>query len=217
MGNAQPQKVVRALLERGGSTYAEAAGIHLVDKPSPLFRLLVLASLLSKPIAADMAVAAARELATAGYRTPRAMIAASWQDRVDALGRAHYRRYDESTATRLGESAELVLERYHGDLRELAAAAGEDTAKAGGLLQDFPGIGPTGADIFLREVQAVWPWVRPYVDAKVTEAARKLHLPHTARSLTDLAGTDDLSRLSAALIRVLLDDEFAAAITSATA
>ncbi len=32
------------------------------------------------------------------------MSEASWQDRVDALGRGHYRRYDERTATmRLGE------------------------------------------------------------------------------------------------------------------
>jgi hypothetical protein len=33
--------------------------------------------------------------------------------------RAHYRRYDESTATALGEGAQLLIDRWHGDLRRL--------------------------------------------------------------------------------------------------
>jgi hypothetical protein len=64
------------------------------------------------------------ELSTVGYRTPRAMRAASWQDRVDALGRGHYRRYDERTATMLGDGASLVSERWRGDLRRLRASPG---------------------------------------------------------------------------------------------
>ena len=51
----------------------------------------MLATLLSAPIPADTAVAAARELFAAGDRNPKAMSEASWQDRVDALGRGHYR------------------------------------------------------------------------------------------------------------------------------
>jgi len=50
---------------------------------------------------------------------------ASWQDRGDALGRGHYRRYDERTATMLGDAADLCLERWHGDLRRLHAEAGD--------------------------------------------------------------------------------------------
>ena len=47
------------------------------------------------------------------------MSEAGWQDRVDALGRAHYRRYDERTATMLGDGADLLSGRWHGDLRKL--------------------------------------------------------------------------------------------------
>ena len=95
---------VRELLAGHGTTYAEEAGIKLADKPAPLYQLLVLATLLSARISADIAVAAARELFAAGYRSLAAMTEASWQDRVDALGRGHYRRYDERTATMLGNS-----------------------------------------------------------------------------------------------------------------
>jgi len=49
------------------------AGIRLADRPEPLYQLLVLSTLLSAPISADVAIAAARELFAAGYRSPKAM------------------------------------------------------------------------------------------------------------------------------------------------
>src|SRR5258708_11631331 len=100
--------IVRELLTRHGRLYAEDAGIRLADRPGPLYQLLVLATLLSAPITADTAVAAARELFAAGYRSAKAMSEASWQDRVDALGRGHYRRYDARTPTMLGAAAHLL-------------------------------------------------------------------------------------------------------------
>ena len=114
---AAPGALKAALLDRYGRTYAEDAGIRLADKPAPLYQLLVLATLLSARISSDIAITAARELFAAGYTTPKAMQEASWQERVDALGRAHYRRYDERTATMLGDGGELLNERWHGDLR----------------------------------------------------------------------------------------------------
>jgi hypothetical protein len=195
--------IVRVLLERCGQTYAEQAGIKLADLPSPLYRLLVLATLASAPISADIAVQAARALSEAGYRTPRAMLAASWQDRVDALGRGHYRRYDESAATQLGDGAALLCERWHGDLRRLHDEAAGDARGVAALLTEFPGLGPTGAGIFLREAQGVWPGLSPYLDHKVLAGAAKLGLPRDAAALARLAGpAPQLARLAAALVRV---------------
>jgi endonuclease III len=194
-----------ALLDRFGQTYAQEAGIRLADKPSPLYELLVLATLLSARISADIAVAAARELFKAGYRTPQAMREASWQDRVDALGRGHYKRYDERTATMLGDGAALAIERWHGDLRRLRDEAGGEPGPIGSRLQEFPGIGPSGAAIFLREVQAVWPSVAPYLDDRVRQGARELGLPDSPETLAKRAGSDqELARLAAALVRVTL-------------
>lgn len=193
---------VRALLDRYGQTYAQQAGIRLADTPSPLYRLLVLATLLSARISADVAVDAARELSAAGFRTPRAMRDATWQQRVDALGRGHYRRYDERTATMLGDGAELLLSRWRGDLRRLRDDADGSVPRLRELLVEFPGIGPTGADIFLREVQGVWPDAAPYVDERVSAEARRLRLPGSAASLARLVPSGDLPRLAAALVRV---------------
>jgi endonuclease III len=213
--NPRPELIVRELLSRHGRRYAEDAGIRLADRPGPLYQLLVLANLLSARISADIAVAAARELFQAGYRTPKAMSEASWQDRVDALGRGHYRRYDERTATMLGDGADLLTTRWHGDLRRLRDDADGDVSRLAGLLTEFPGIGPTGASIFLREVQEVWPAVAPYVDAAVISGARRVGLPWDRESLAGLlGGSGQPAGLAAALVRVSLSQRAASEITA---
>jgi hypothetical protein len=208
--------IVRELLDRGGSLYAEEAGIKLADRPGPLYQLLVLATLLSAPIPAETGIAAARELFAAGYRSPKAMSEASWQDRVDALGRGHYRRYDERTATMLGDGADLLSGKWHGDLRRLRDRADGEPSAIASVLTEFSGIGPIGASIFLREVQDTWTSVAPYVDARVISGARRVRLPYDRESLAKLmADSGQPARLAAALVRVSLSQRLASDVTAA--
>jgi endonuclease III len=209
MAGDRNRELARKLLDRYGESFAEQAGIRLSDQPGPLYQLVVLTTLLSARITASVAVAAARELFAAGYRTPAAMARATWQQRVDALGRGHYRRYDERTATMLGDGAQLCLDRWHGDLRRLRADAGGQVGRVRTLLMQFPGIGPTGADIFVREVQGVWPEYEPFLDAKVRAGGAKLHLPSSPDALAGLVDRADLPRLASALVRVSLDRKVA--------
>ena len=212
---AKPELIVAELLNRHGRLYAEDAGIRLADRPGPLYQLLVLATLLSARTSADIAVAAARELFAAGYRTPKVMSEAGWQDRVDALGRGHYRRYDERTATMLGDGADLLSTKWHGDLRRLRDGSGGDVHRLASLLTEFPGIGPVGASIFLREVQEVWPAVAPYVDGAMTSGARRVGLPWDRESLAALLTSGGQpARLAAALVRVSLSQRAASEITA---
>ncbi|GAA4254420.1 HhH-GDP family DNA glycosylase [Dactylosporangium darangshiense] len=213
--STRDRHTVAVLLEQQGRTFAEEAGIRLADKPAPLYQLLVLSTLLSAPITSVVGIGAARELFATGYRTPRAMLQATWQDRVDALGRGHYRRYDERTATILADGAELCLSRWGGDLRRLHADAGAGAAGVRDRLTDFPGIGPTGADIFVREVQAVWADVAPFVDRRVTAGAERLHLPSTPEAIARLAERRRLPELTAALVRVGRDRKAADAVLAA--
>ncbi|HIW46851.1 MAG TPA: endonuclease [Candidatus Yaniella excrementigallinarum] len=197
-------QTVETVLERFGTTFVEQAKIPLKDKPSPLYQLLVLSTLLSARISSDIGVAAAKELSAAGFRTPQHMVEATWQQRVDALGRGHYRRFDESTATMLGDGAQLLLDEYSGDLRKLRDAA-ETTRQVANRLQQFPGIGPTGASIFLREVQGIWPDIGPYFDKKAMQGAQQIDLPTEADELAELVDVKDRPRLAAGLVRVALD------------
>lgn len=189
------------------TSFAEDAGITLRDEPMPLWQLLVLTQLLSARISSDVAVRTATVLWTAGWRTPEALRAAPRARLVAALGRGGYRRYDESTATRLAQNAALVKQRWHDDLRQLRDEADtgrgseKDARAIARLLQEFDGIGPTGAGIFLREVQGVWPLVHPYADPLVLKGAERLGLPTDVDALFADIPAPDAPRLAAALVR----------------
>lgn len=195
------RSVVSDLLDEQGTTYADAAGIKLADKPAPLFQLLVLTMLASTRISADLAVDAARALFARGWTTPEKMRASTWQQRVDALGSAHYRRYDESTATALEQLCDRLLDEYGGDLRRLRPASHDDVPALEKAITGFQRIGPTGASIFCREVQAVWPEVSPYFDRRALAAAGDLDLPGDPGKLAALAPKGRVAELAAALAR----------------
>lgn len=205
------EAVHHTLIARHGRTFAEEMGIDLSSgAPSALFQLLVGSTLMSARISANIAMSAARALFEHGLTTAQAIADASWHDRVDALVEGSYRRYDESTASYLGDTAELLLDRYDGDLRALREAAERDPGHERRLLQECKGVGGVGvgADIFCREAQTVWDELRPFADDKALGAARRLGLGTSPSELADLRGDDDLSLLAAALVRCDLDDDY---------
>jgi endonuclease III len=106
--------------------------------------------LFGKPIQQEVACRAYRELAREGLVTPRAILDAGWDRLVEVLDRGHYVRFDFSTATKLLEVSGALLERYGRLTALLDAAAGRaDLARR---LQEFRGVGPTTARIFLRGI-----------------------------------------------------------------
>jgi endonuclease III len=116
----------------------------------------------------------------------------------------------------LGDGADLLISKWHGDLRKLRDQAEGSASAIASLLTEFPGIGTTGASIFLREVQEVWPTVAPYVDAKVTSGANRVRLPADRESLAELlAASGQPARLAAALVRVSLSQRAASEVTAA--
>ena len=122
-----------------------------------------------------------------------------------ALDEAGYVRYDERTATMLGETVQLLLDLYRGDLCELREKAGRQPDQERKLLREFRGIGDVGVDIFFREAQVAWPELFPYVDAKAAASAARLGLDADPKALAGLMKTQDgFARLIAALVRVQL-------------
>ncbi|MHA0798403.1 hypothetical protein ACXYTJ_15505 [Gilvimarinus sp. F26214L] len=201
--------LIQKLLKQHGRTFAEELAIPVQkNTPSALFQLLVAALLFSARIPAHNALEATRALIEAGLTTPRKMAQASWQERVDVITWHGYKRYDESGSTRLGQTAQLLLERYQGDLRRLRDAADGDVGELKKRLMEFKGIGPVGADIFLREIQGVWTEVYPYGDARVLKTAAKLGVGRTVSELAELVPPKDFPRLAAALVRVDLEHTY---------
>lgn len=201
----QKTERVETLLAEYGRTFAAELGAPISkNTPSPLFRLLCLALLTSAPVQADIAMRAARAMGKAGWTTPKKLAGSTWRERVNAFNGAGYARVDEKTATQIVDFNDHLLETYDGDLRKLRAEADGDLAATKRALKRFKGIGETGASIFIREVQAVWPELYPFADKAALSAADALDLPTEADGLARLTGQDDFPRLVAALVRVKL-------------
>lgn len=196
------KSLARALIQRYPASYPEELGLKSLSKPEAEFQLLVMATLMSARISSSIAFDAAKAISAAGFTTAEAMCKASRDDRVAVLNRAGYARYQERTATMLGQISERLLQRYDGDLGRLRREAGRDAGREHELLQQFKGIGKVGANIFCREVQLAWPELYPFADNKVTRSAAELGLPADARELSGLVAKKDFPRLLDALVRL---------------
>jgi endonuclease III len=200
---------IKTLLERRGQTYAAELGIDLArNTPSALYRWLCAATLLSARIGARTAMQAARALADHGWTSAQKMAAATWEQRTRTLNQAGYGRYYQSTSRMLGDTAEMLLDRYRGDLRWLRDAAGRDPGRERTLLKECKGIGGVGADIFCREVQVAWSELFPFADRRALEAARRLGLEGDADRLARRVPHKDYPGLLAALVRTSLARDF---------
>ena len=196
------------LMTRHGRTYAEDLGADVAaDTAEAMFRLLVFASLASAPIRTAAAVEASNAMFTEGWTNPAAVLDSTWEQRVRVLNGHGYARYDESTARTFADACQYLLETYDGDVRALRQAGDHHTAREHTLLMEIKGIGPVGADIFLREAQAGWDELVPYVDARTRQTARELGLPADPRRLLDLVEREDFPRLVAALTRSRLEHD----------
>ena len=200
------QDVVEALIETQGELYAETMGAHIQrDTPQELFHWLIGAILLSARISAANAVEAARTLRSEGLHKIESLREADYRDVVKTLRKGGYSRYEENATDQIRAAAELVDDRYGGDLRRLRDEAGEAGAILDAL-QEVKGIGAVGASIFAREAQLVWDPLYPRVDGPAEGAARDLGLPVDAEALRDLAGDRErFVRLVAGLTRAALD------------
>jgi endonuclease III len=208
MPQSHQDQIIGALLEEHGQTYAEQLGIDLESgTPSPLFRWLCAALLMSARISAATAVDAARALADQGWITAAKMADATWEERARTLNQAGYARYDESTSRMLGDTARMLQEKYQGDLRKLRDAAERDPERERTLLKECKGIGDVGVDIFMREAQITWPELYPFADQKALQAAAKLGLDEDPHALADRVPRKDFPRLLTALVRASLEGE----------
>lgn len=204
-GSERAKRIVAALLAKHGRTYCDELGIDIArGTPSALFRWLCATMLFSARITAKTAVAAAKALTEHGWTTAQKMAASTWEDRTHMLNASGYARYDESTSRKLGAAAAYLLSQYGGDLRRLRERAGRNPAAEHALIQEFKGIGPVGADIFCREMQAIWEELYPFADAVALETAKRLNLGSSAEELAALVSRKDFPRFIAALVRTHL-------------
>ncbi len=134
-----------------------------------------------------------------GLTSPAAIERAGWNRLVELLGEGGYRRYDESTADRLLAIADHLLKEYDGKLSRLYDASKDSRDLDRRIHELGKGIGPVTVEIFLRDMQEVWPKADPPLVPDVKQAAIDLGIDDVKEYAR--AHDIDLVRLETALHR----------------
>ncbi|RAK79926.1 uncharacterized protein BO72DRAFT_445747 [Aspergillus fijiensis CBS 313.89] len=187
-----------------GTTIAEGT---LHGSPETLLAMVIDAMLKSRPISHDLSQRAVNHLIEVGFHDIRKLSESSWEERAMALKDGGYNRYREQGATNLGEMVELINDKYEGDLNNLLKKANNDRKKTRQLIKEIKGLGDLGADLFLNNVQSVWPSMAPFLDGRSLETADKVGLGTDLEAIYAELGRDcvSMSRLANGLSAVRLE------------
>lgn len=116
-----------------------------------LFKWFLASFLFGNRISQSIAAATWRVIVEIHRRdTPRALGACSHAQLVRMLGEGGYRRYDESTATRLSLLCRTLIDDYDGRITGIAEVV-DNQAEFEHRLLAFKGVGPVTLGIFMRE------------------------------------------------------------------
>jgi hypothetical protein len=174
--------------------YSEDLKIDLTN-PRGRFQWFLASILFGARISEKIASRTYRAFQESGIDTPEKILSAGWDELVRILDSGGYARYDFSTATRLINIMSALRERY-GSLEELYDRS-SDAGDLQNRLQEFKGIGPVTAQIFLREMRGVWD-INPGISGRALEMAEWQGL-----DLKEFSGVE-LSRAETALIKLYL-------------
>lgn len=136
--------------------YAQELHIDLPSHDeSEYFKWFLACLLFGKPVQQEVARHAFVELVENEHiDSPSAILDAGWDKLVQVLDRAHYVRYDFSTADKLLDVSNALKEEYDGRLKTLLEGC-ESLDEIATRLQEFKGVGPKTAEIFLRDMGPV--------------------------------------------------------------
>lgn len=134
---------------------AQDLGINLASKrEDAYFRWFLACLLFGKPIQQEVAKRTYEEFVREGLTTPEAISRAGWDRLVEVLDRGHYVRYDYSTATKLLDAMQHLQSNYGGSITKLVKQA-HSKKELSARLQEFKGVGPKTAEIFLRDIAPI--------------------------------------------------------------
>ena len=138
------------------SITASALGIELTpEDDSSLFKWFIASFLMGKRIQAPIAAQAYKVIVEEqGRDTARKLQHCTSRELVTMLGRAHYVRYDESTAQRLLDLSAKLNAEYGGKISHIRSASADRKAFEKRLCE-FDGVGPKTIEIFMRDAAKV--------------------------------------------------------------
>jgi len=176
--------LIEGLLGRMGGRFSASLGIDLDQGDSQeVFKWFLASILYGARISETIASNTYHEFERSGVLSPDSILETGWHGLVEILDTGGYVRYDFKTATKLLEVMKALKERFKGDLNVLHAQAEGPRDLEARLMGLGKGIGPTTANIFLRELRDVWGKAEPLpqdlaamVVRKAVDMARQLNI-----------------------------------------
>lgn len=158
------------LLTKYGKLYSEELGIDIEKEP---FKWFLASILFGARISTSIAEKTYRAYEQAGLTSPRKLALSEEMTLIKIHGRGGYARYDGITADYVLGIVKKLLEDYDGEIRRLDEVS-MDPGDLERRLQEFRGVGPITAKIFLRELRGIWRNADPEPTAIEVLAAKNL-------------------------------------------
>ncbi|KAJ5246347.1 hypothetical protein N7468_001330 [Penicillium chermesinum] len=163
---------------------------ELTASPEIILAMAMDAMVKSRPISHDLAQRTTNRLIEQGYHHIDVLSKSTWEERTDVLREGGYNRYREQCSTNLGSLADLVTDKYDGDLNHLLQAANGDREDARALMKEVKGVGDLGVELFFNNVQSVWPDIAPFLDSRSLNTAAEIEIGQDLDAIYGALGRD---------------------------
>ncbi|GAB7340245.1 hypothetical protein MBLNU457_6709t1 [Dothideomycetes sp. NU457] len=205
----QSDSKIDKLVKTYGAIPLSDTSLEIPELPNAktLLALLFNAMLTSTRISHQLAYRSVNRLIDEGWADVNKLKESTWERRTEVLTEGGYTHYREKTATMLGELADLVIDKYNGDLNNLAKEAGEDRDMVRARLKDIKGLGNVAVDVFCDTAQGVWPFIAPFLDDRSRKTAEEIGITSDVNELFKKVDQDPMHmcELAAALTHVRLE------------
>ena len=161
---------LRKLLERYGKLFSQELGLDVEKEP---FRWFLASILFGARISTIIAKRTYEVYDEAGLTSAQKIAASNQETLINLHGRGGYVRYDGITADYIMGVSRKLLEKYDGDVEKLDKIS-QNPEDLEGRLQEFRGVGPVTAKIFLRELRGLWKNADPEPTSIEIVATKKL-------------------------------------------
>ncbi|OTA61488.1 hypothetical protein K449DRAFT_370672 [Hypoxylon sp. EC38] len=208
-GEKQSNPKIQQLILKYGELPLSQTELSDPDKPAPetVLALVLNAILSSTRISHAIAAKTVALVIEAGYHKLNVLKKSTWQERTEVLTEGGYTHYREKTATMMGDLAQLIEEKYEGDLNTILRLTSENPTKIRAELKQIKGLGDVGINIFFDTAQHIWPCLAPFIDPRSLKTAEEIGIGGGVNVLWKEVSEDPekMCRLASALTKLRLD------------